>query len=254
MSFRLTNKLASFRGMMNNIFRDFIATFVIVFIYDILIYSKTNEENVTHLRLLQENKLYAKFSKYELWMDSMTFLGHIVSSEGVRVDPSKVAAVKQWAMPTSDAKIRSFLGWLGINIFFSQDFSRIAALYTRITQKGHGRVIAYASRQLKKHEHNYHTHDFELAVVVFALKMWRQYLYGETFEGFTNHKSLKYVFSQKDLNLRQRKWMKLLKDYGCTISYHPGKANVVANALSRKSMRSLAHISDTKRKFVKDLS
>jgi len=105
----------------------------------------------------------------------------------------------------------------------------------------HGKVIAYASWQLKKHEQNYPTHDLEMAAVIFALKIWRHYLYGETCEIFTDHKSLKYIFQQRDLNLRQRRWTELLKDYDCTIQYHPGKANVVADALSRKSSGSLAH-------------
>ena len=115
------------------------------------------------------------------------------------------------------------------------------------------RVIAYASRQLKKHEQNYPTHDLEMAAVVFALKIWRHYLYGEPCEIYTDHKSLKYIFQQKDLNLRQRRWMELLKDYDCTILYHPGKANVVADALSRKSMGSLAHIAPVRRPLVEDL-
>ncbi|KAK8684207.1 hypothetical protein V6N13_040237 [Hibiscus sabdariffa] len=96
-------------------------------------------------------------------------------------------------------------------------------------------VVAYASRQLKPHELNYPTHDLELAGIVFALKIWRHYLYGEKCHMFTNHKSLKYVLTQKDLNLRQRRLMELLKDYDLVIDYHPGKANVVANALSQKS-------------------
>ncbi|XP_069144485.1 uncharacterized protein [Solanum lycopersicum] len=95
-------------------------------------------------------------------------------------------------------------------------------------------VIAYASRQLKVHERNYPTHDLELAAVVFALKQWRHYLYGVKYEVYTDHRSLQYVFTKKDLNLRQRRWMELLKDYDMTILYHPGKANVVADALSRK--------------------
>ena len=98
-----------------------------------------------------------------------------------------------------------------------------------------GKVIAYASRQLKKHEQNYPTHDLELAAVVLALKIWRHYLYGESCDIFTDHKSLKYIFTQKDLNLRQRRWLELIKDYDLTIQYHPGKANVVADALSRKA-------------------
>jgi hypothetical protein len=96
-----------------------------------------------------------------------------------------------------------------------------------------GKVIAYGSRQLKKHERNYPTHDLELAAMVFALKSWRHYLYGETCDIYTDHKSLKYIFTQKELNMRQRRWLELIKDYDLTIQYHPGKANVVADALSR---------------------
>ena len=106
----------------------------------------------------------------------------------------------------------------------------------------HKRVVTYASRQLKKHELNYPTHDLELAAVIFALKTWRHYLYRATCQIFTDHKSLKYLFTQKELNLRQRRWMELLKDYDCTINYHPSKENVVADALGRKSTGSLAYM------------
>ena len=110
-------------------------------------------------------------------------------------------------------------------------------IYSDASHKGlgyvlmqHGKVIAYASRQLKPYEQNYPTHDLELAAVLFALKIWRHHLYGEPCMVFTNHKSLKYLFTQKDLNLRQRRWLELINDYDCSINYHPGKANVVANA------------------------
>jgi hypothetical protein len=96
-----------------------------------------------------------------------------------------------------------------------------------------GKMLAYGSRQLKKHERNYPTHDLESAVVVFALKSWRHYLYGETFDIYTDHNSLKYIFTQKELNLRQRRWLELIIVYDLTIQYHSGKANVVADALSR---------------------
>ncbi|GJZ47488.1 putative reverse transcriptase domain-containing protein, partial [Tanacetum coccineum] len=96
------------------------------------------------------------------------------------------------------------------------------------------KVIAYASRQLKPHEENYTTHDLELGAVVFALKIWRYYLYGTKCTFFTDHKILQHIFRQKELNMRQRRWLELLANYDCEICYHPGKANVVADALSRK--------------------
>jgi len=99
-----------------------------------------------------------------------------------------------------------------------------------------GQVVAYASRQLKTHERNYPTYHMELAVVVFALKMWRHYLFGSKFEVFSDHKSLKYLFSQKELNKRQRRWLEFLKDYDFELNYHSSKANIVVDALSRKSL------------------
>ena len=108
-------------------------------------------------------------------------------------------------------------------------------------------MVAYASRQLKPHEKNFPTHDLELAAIVFALKIWRHYLYGEKCFIYTDHISLKYLPSQRELNLRQRRWMELIKDYDCVIDYHAGKANVVADALNRKSVQTLptlnAHLS-----------
>ena len=117
----------------------------------------------------------------------------------------------------------------------------------------HGKVIAYASRQLRKHEKNYPTHDLELAVVVHALKIWRHYLYGVHVDIYTDHKSLQYIFKQKELNLRQRRWLELLKDYDVDILYHPGKANVVADALSRKSMGSLTDVQPEGRDMVREI-
>jgi hypothetical protein len=99
-----------------------------------------------------------------------------------------------------------------------------------------GQAVAYTSRLLRPHEANYPTHDLELAVVVFALKVWRHYLYGVTFEVFSDHKNFRYLFNQKELNMRQRHWMEFLKDYDFELKYHPGKANVVPDALSRKSL------------------
>ncbi|KAL9363709.1 hypothetical protein Peur_041582 [Populus x canadensis] len=117
----------------------------------------------------------------------------------------------------------------------------------------HGKVIAYASRQLKTHEVNYPVHDLELAAIVFALRIWRHYLYGSRTQIFTDHKSLKYLMSQKELNMRQRRWIELIKDYDCTIEYHPGKANVVADALSRKNKASLGSLTVGKERQLAEL-
>ena len=103
--------------------------------------------------------------------------------------------------------------------------------------------MAYGSHQLKNHEKNYPTHDMEFAAVVFALKIWRHYLYDEEFKVYSDHKSLKYIFTQRYLNMRQRRWMEFLEDYDFTLHYHPSKANVVADALSRKSRGALSSIS-----------
>ncbi|GJY54676.1 putative reverse transcriptase domain-containing protein, partial [Tanacetum coccineum] len=257
----------------------------------ICVFSKSKEEHEEHLRtvlqILRQEKLYAKFSKCEFWLSKVAFLGHIVSAEGITMDPAKVEAITKWPRPTSVTEVRSFLGLAGYYRRFVEGFSRLALPLTKLMRKGekfvwneereksfeelkqrlvsapiltlpsgsggfqiysdaskkglgcvlmqHGKVIAYASRQLKPYEVNYPTHDLELAAVVFALKIWRHYLYGESCDIFTDHKSLKYIFTQRELNMRQRRWLELLKDYDTNIQYHPGKANVVADALSRKS-------------------
>jgi ribonuclease HI len=122
------------------------------------------------------------------------------------------------------------------------DMERSFSIYCDASSQGlgcvlmqDGHVVAYASRQLMKHEAHYPTHDLELAVVVHALKIWRHYLIGKRYELYMDHKSLKYIFTQLNLNLRQRRWLELIKDYDLRINYHPMKANVVANALSQRS-------------------
>jgi hypothetical protein len=218
--------------------------------------------------------LYAKLSKCDFWLREIKFLGHTISQDGVSADPEKVQEVMNWKPPTTVRQIQSFLGLTGYYRQFIPDFSRIAKPMTELLKKvvkfewsqkcedafhalrqhlttahvlaqpdntnpfevycdasGTGlgcvlmqdnRVIAYASRALKPHEQNYPTHDLELAAVV----------HGNI---YTDHKSLKYIFTQVDLNMRQIRWLKLIKDYDLEVHYHPGKANVVADALSRKA-------------------
>ncbi|GKB24282.1 putative reverse transcriptase domain-containing protein, partial [Tanacetum coccineum] len=145
---------------------------------------------------------------------------------GVHVDPTKIKAIKNWAAPTTPTEVRQFLGLAGYYRRFIEGYGVV------LMQRE--KVIAYASRQLKVHEENYTTHDLELGAVVFALRLWRHYLYGTKCVLFTDHKSLQYILNQKELNLRQQRWIELLSDYNCEIQYHPKKANVVADALSRK--------------------
>ncbi|WVZ52368.1 hypothetical protein U9M48_003437 [Paspalum notatum var. saurae] len=277
MSFGLTNAPAYFMYMMNSVFMNELDKFVVVFIDDILVYSKNEKEHEEHLRIvltrLREHKLYAKFSKCAFWLKEVTFLGHILSEKGVAVDPSKVEDVLNWKQPQTVTEIRSFLGLVGYYRRFIMDFSKIAKPMTTLTQKNtkfawspkceeafeppvlaqpditkpfdvycdafdsglEGKVIAYASCQLRKHEVNYPTHDLELVAVVYALKKWKHYLLGNTCHIYTDHKSLKYIFTQPELNMRQRRWLELIEDYDLEVHYHPGKANVVADALSRKA-------------------
>ncbi|GJX49965.1 putative reverse transcriptase domain-containing protein [Tanacetum coccineum] len=202
MSFRLTNTPAVFMDLMNRVCKPYLDKFMIIFINDILIYSKSKEELVGHLKLilelLKKEELYAKFSKCEFWLSKVQFLGHVIDSEGIHVDPAKINA-PILALPEG-----------------SENF----VVYCDASRKGLGRilmkrekVIAYASRQLKIHEKNYTTHDLELEAVVFALKMWRHYLYGTKCVMFTDHKSLQHILDQKELNMRQCRWLELLSDY-----------------------------------------
>nr|GEW69439.1 putative reverse transcriptase domain-containing protein [Tanacetum cinerariifolium] len=266
MPFGLSNAPAVFMDLMNRACKPYLDNFMIVFIDDILIYSRNKEEHANHLRiileLLKQEKFYAKFSKCDFWISIVQFLGYMVDSQGVHVDPAKIKAVKNWASPTTPSKERQFLELAGHYRRFIKDFLKIAKSLTILTQKNkkyiwgedqesafqllkqklclgavlmqREKVITYASRQLKPHEENYTTHDLELGAVVFALKTWRHYLYGTKCTVFTDHKSIQHVRNQKELNMRQHRWLELLADYDCEIRYHPGKANVVADALSRK--------------------
>ncbi|GKA72973.1 putative reverse transcriptase domain-containing protein, partial [Tanacetum coccineum] len=255
MPFGLTNAPAVFMDLMNRVCKPYLDKFVIVFIDDILIYSKSEEEHAKHLKLilelLKKEELYAKFSKCEFWLSKVQFLSHVIDSEGIHVDPAKIDSIKDWASPKTPIEIRQFLGLAGYYRRFIKGFSKIAKPMTKLTQKnvkfdwsekaeaafqllkqklcsvlilalpednenfmvyydasrkGLGtvlmqreKVIAYASHQLKIHEKNYTTHDLELGV------------------------SLQHILDQKELNMRQRRWLELLSDYDCEIRYHLGK-------------------------------
>nr|GFB35117.1 putative reverse transcriptase domain-containing protein [Tanacetum cinerariifolium] len=228
MPFGLTNAPTVFIDLMNWVCKPYLDKFMIVFIDDILINSKDEKEHEEHLRqileLLKKKELYAKISKCEFWIPKVQFLSHVIDSQGIHVDPAKIESVKNWTSPNSPTEIRQFLGLAGYYRRFVEGFSKVAKPMTKLTQrkeakilsyiamlrtKGLGavlmqreKVILYASRQLKIHEKNYTTHDLELGA--------------------------------KEPNIRQRRWLELLSDYDCDIHYHPGKANVAADTLSRK--------------------
>ncbi|GJR90495.1 putative reverse transcriptase domain-containing protein [Tanacetum coccineum] len=263
MPFGLTNAPAMFMDLMNRVCSPYLDKFVIVFIDDILIYSKTQEKHIEHLRLvlelLKREKLYAKFSKCEFWLKEVQFLRHVINGNGIHVDPNKIEAVKNWKAPRTPTEVCSFLGLARYYRRFIENFSKTAKSLTILTQKsktfkwGEGQELAFQTLKdklcnvhvlalpdgpedfvLKIHEENYTTHDLELGVVVFALKIWRHYLYRIKSVIYMDHKSLQHIFSQKELNMRQCHWIELFSDYDCEIHYHPSKANVVADALSRK--------------------
>nr|GEZ43824.1 putative reverse transcriptase domain-containing protein [Tanacetum cinerariifolium] len=219
MPFDLTNAPIVFMDLMNRVCKPYLDKFVIVFIDDILIYSKDKEEHEEHLKtileLLKREQLYAKFSKCDFWLEYVQFLGHVIDSEGVYVDPAKIEAIKNWATPTTLTEVRQLLEEPFQTLKQKLYCAPILALpegsddfvvYCDASLRGFGavlmhqeNVIAYASRQLRTHEENYMTHDLELGAIVFALR-----------------------------------WIELLSDYDCEIRYHPGKTNVVVDALSRK--------------------
>ncbi|GJS41459.1 reverse transcriptase domain-containing protein [Tanacetum coccineum] len=244
MPFGLTNAHAVFMDLINRVCKPYLDKFVIVFIDDILIYSRNEKEHKEHLKtileLLKKEELYAKFSKCKFWINTVKFLGHVIDNSGIHVDPAKIE-VFDWGEEQEEAfqllKQKLCVAPILALPKGSDDF----VVYCDASIKGLGailmqrmKVIAYASRQLKIHEKNYTTHDLELGAVVFALKTWRHYLYGSKCVVFTDHKSLQHILDQKDINMRQCQWIKLLSDYDCEIRYPPGKANVVADALSRK--------------------
>jgi hypothetical protein len=243
--------------LMNKVFMEYLDKFVVVFIDDILIFSKNEEEHDEHLHLvlqkLRENQLYAKLNKCELWLKEVSFLGHIISEGGFFVDPSKVKDVLSWNTPQNILDIRSFLGLARYYRRFIEGFSKISMPMTELLEKSKtfewtpgreasfqelkkrltaapvltmpdmekpfsiycdascqglgcvlmqdGHVVAYASRQLRKHEEKYPTHELELAAVVRTLKIWRHDIIGKRYEVYSDHKSLKYIFTPPDLNL-----------------------------------------------------
>nr|GFA77735.1 putative reverse transcriptase domain-containing protein [Tanacetum cinerariifolium] len=234
MPFGLPNAPAVFMELMNQVCKPYLDKFVIVFIDDILIYSKDEKEHKEHLEaileLLKKEKLrfiegFSKIAKpmTKLTQKKVKFEWSDKQEAVFQLLKQKLCGAPILALPEG-----------------SEDF----IVYCDASNKGLGavlmqreKVISYASRQWKIHEKNYTTHDLELGAVVFALKIWRHYPYGTKCTVFTDHKSLQHIVDQKELNMRQRQRLELLSDYDCDIRYHPGKANVIADALSGKERK-----------------
>ncbi|GJR35704.1 putative reverse transcriptase domain-containing protein [Tanacetum coccineum] len=225
MPFGLTNAPAVFMDLMNCVCKPYLDKFVIVFIDDILFYSRNKEKHANLLRIILELLRKEKF-------------------QGIHVDPAKIEATnkkyiwgehKESAFQLLKQKLCEALilalpeGNDDFVVYYDASLQGLGAVLMQ-----REKVIAYASRQLKPNEENYTTHDLELRAVMFALKIWKHYLYATKCTVFTDHKSLQHILDQKELNMRQCRWLELLADYDCEIRYHPGKANVIADALSRK--------------------
>ncbi|GJY98911.1 putative reverse transcriptase domain-containing protein [Tanacetum coccineum] len=185
--------------------------------------------------LAYREKLYAKFSKCDFWIRIVQFLGHLIDSQGLHVDPAKIEAVKNWTSPTTPTEVRQFLGLAGYYRRFIEAFQLLKqklceAPILALPEENDTCSFNVNALSIKRIT----TMSLELGAVVFALKIWRHYRYGTKCTVFTHHKSLQHILRQKELNMRQRRWLELLADYDCEICYHPGKANVVADALSQK--------------------
>nr|GEX79943.1 hypothetical protein [Tanacetum cinerariifolium] len=260
--FGLTNAPAVFMDLMNRVCKPYLDKFLIFFIYNILIYSKDEKEHEEHLKaileLLKKEELYAKFSKCKFWFPKVQFLGHVIDKQGLAryyrrfiegfskiTKPMTKLTQKEVKFEWGDKQEAAFQllkhKLYSVPILALPEGSEDFIVYCDASNKWLGavlmqreKVISYASRQLKIHKKNYTTHDLELGAVVFDLKIWRHYLYGTKCTVFTDHKSLQHILDQKELNMRQRRWLESLSDYDCDIRYHPGKTNVVVDALSRK--------------------
>ncbi|GKD65879.1 putative reverse transcriptase domain-containing protein [Tanacetum coccineum] len=225
--------------LMNRVCKPFLDKFVIVFIDDILNYSKKKKEHEEHLKavleLLKKEKLYAKFSKCDFWIPKVQFLGHMIDSQGIHVDLAKIESIKDWESPKIPAEIHQFLGLAGYYQRFIEEFSKIAKSMAKLTQKGvkfHWGDKQEVAFQLLKQK----LYSAPILALPKGSKDFVVYCDASTkCTVFTDHKSLQHILNQKELNMRQRRWLELLSDYDCEIRYHLGKANVVVDALAGRS-------------------
>ncbi|GJX78319.1 putative reverse transcriptase domain-containing protein [Tanacetum coccineum] len=209
--------------LMNHVFHEYLDRFIIVFIDDVLVYSKTREEHEDHLRIMLEillqKKLYAKFSKCDFWLGQVAFLGHIVSADGITMDPAKIEAITKWLRPTTVIEVRSFLGLAGYYRRFMNGFSLLSLPLTKLMQREEKFVW---NEEREKSFEELKRRSISFPVLNLPSGTGGYQIYSDA--------------SKKGLGcaLMQRRWLQLIKNYDANIQYHPGKANVVADALSRK--------------------
>ncbi|GJR64655.1 putative reverse transcriptase domain-containing protein [Tanacetum coccineum] len=234
MPFGLTNAPVVFMDLMNRVCRPYLDKFVIVFIDDILIYSKTREEHEMHLglvlELLKKEKLYAKFFKYEFWLQEVHFLGHVINDDGIQVDPSKIEAVNNWEAPRMPSEVRLFLGLTGKTFDWGAEQEK--SFQTLKDKLCNAPVLALPNGP-EYFVVYYDASGLGLCCVLMQRDL-EKLLVREKSIIYNDHKSLKHIFNQNELNMHQHRWIELFSDYDFEICYHPGKENVVADALSRK--------------------
>jgi transposase InsO family protein len=300
--FGLTNAPATFMGLMNEVFRPLLDKSVVVYLDDILVYSRTWADHLRDvgevLARLRDSQLYAKMSKCEFGKESVEFLGHVVSNKGVQVDAKKVEAVRAWPPPTNIHDLRAFLGLANYYRRFVHNYSKLTLPLTRMLKKGAAvhmgvaemeafdsvkealttapvlavadprlgyrivtdasdfaigaillqdqgngwQPIAYESRKLQPAELRRNVYEKEMLAVLHALKAWRCYVEGRPIELVTDHESLKWLLTQKELDRQQAKWVHTLSQFDIDIVYRPGRVNP-ADALSRHPMHKLAAVS-----------
>ncbi|KAL9269125.1 Retrovirus-related Pol polyprotein from transposon 297-like protein [Drosera capensis] len=256
MPFGLTNAPATFYTLMNNIFHPYLDKFVVVYLDDIVIYSATLEEHVDHLRILfkvlASNELYVKKEKCSFARQEVNFLGHVIKDGKLFMEEGKVRTIQEWEPPTKVSELLSFLGLANYYQRFIEGYSAMVSPLTDLLNKDkaasdasefasggvlmqEGHPIAFESRKLNDTERRYSVHEKEITTVVHCLLTWRHYLLGSKLVVMTDNVATRYFQTQKKLTPKQARWQVFLSEFDFEFAYKPGKANLVADALSRKA-------------------
>ncbi|MBW0583629.1 hypothetical protein O181_123344 [Austropuccinia psidii MF-1] len=269
MPFGLTNARASFQNLVNDIFQDLLDVYFVVYLDEIMVFSKSEEEHVTHastvLSRLRANNLFAKSSKCLFHVSSVEYLGYVGSSEGLKMDQAKVQQILNWPPPRNLKALQYFLGFANFYHRFIKNYSKkisslpsflkkdscfppneealktdasdyaLGAVLSQVSDSGK-HPIAFKSRKIIPEDLNYEIHDKELLGIVWALKLWRAFLLSlsSPFEFLTNHSSLQYFMTSKLLTCHQARWAEFLSEFHFSITYRPGRLATLPEALSHR--------------------